>query len=125
MRKNLTILFFITFLTFGTEFSQVLRLPLLISHFIEHNTEENSTLEEFFIDHYLISHDNDGDKTKDENLPFKVSSSSQSLNLISFESQLESHKLDISTPSNFLLPKDDNFKQSMLSNAIWNPPKQS
>lgn len=125
MKKYVFIIIFISFTIFGTEFSQVLRVPLLISHFIEHSAKDNSSFTEFLVNHYLIKHENNGDKAKDDSLPFKTSTSSQSLNLISNLVKIDNHYIDITEPNYYILPRDENFKQSLLSNSIWNPPKKS
>lgn len=57
----------------STELSQLLRIPLLIEHFIEHNQEGNHlSIADFFHMHYFEKQHMDADYDKDMQLPFKT-----------------------------------------------------
>jgi hypothetical protein len=75
LRRLVSILFFLIFLSANTEFGQLLKLPVLIHHYLEHvELDENESLANFLKVHYEreINHPDDihGDH---ENLPFKTS----------------------------------------------------
>ena len=57
------------------EVGQLLKLPLLISHFAEHYREERQSIDDFFHEHYVHHHGSTNkDQEKDDQLPFKTSS---------------------------------------------------
>ncbi len=65
-------MFLFIFLLANTAFGQVLKLPVLIQHYIEHVEQDNSLLLDFLSAHYSdhINHP-DGRHHDHENLPFK------------------------------------------------------
>ncbi len=72
LKKVIAILFLSTYLFSATEFSQLLKLPLLIEHFIEHKEENKQiTFFEFLCLHYKTTNVKDADYEKDMKLPFK------------------------------------------------------
>ncbi len=55
-----------------TEFDQLLRIPLLISHFMEHKEESKAiSFSEFMLIHYVEEYSSNGDYERDMDLPFK------------------------------------------------------
>ncbi|HEY0356761.1 MAG TPA: hypothetical protein VGC29_11180, partial [Flavisolibacter sp.] len=72
MRKISAIFFLTVILVSQTPLQQVLRIPLLISHFQEHNSiQKNISFIDFFRIHYLSGHPADDDFDRDEQLPFR------------------------------------------------------
>ena len=70
MKSGFTI-FLLTLLVFiQTPAGQVLKLPVLIEHFINHKKQDNVSFIGFLKDHYSSNH-NDADQREDEQLPFK------------------------------------------------------
>lgn len=74
MKRLVAISFLLIFLSANTEFGQLLKLPVLIHHYLEHvELDENESLTNFLKVHYEreINHPDDihGDH---ENLPFKT-----------------------------------------------------
>jgi hypothetical protein len=62
----------IVYLFSATEATQLLKFPLLFSHFLEHQQKEPSmSFSEFLHHHYAIDHGDDGDSATDNKLPFK------------------------------------------------------
>ena len=55
-----------------TEIGQFLRLPLLISHYIDHYKEESQGICAFFHEHYVHHHGANNDQQEDDRLPFKT-----------------------------------------------------
>ncbi|MBK6829543.1 MAG: hypothetical protein IPG92_01825 [Flavobacteriales bacterium] len=59
-------------LVFGTELRQLLRVPELIVHFLDHRSEEpNMSLTDFLWIHYCTEQVHDHDFHEDEELPFR------------------------------------------------------
>ena len=73
MKKAIAILLLTTYLFSTTELSQLLKLPALVNHFIEHQDENKDlTLWEFMDIHYAHGIVKDADYEKDMKLPFKT-----------------------------------------------------
>ncbi len=65
-------LLLIIYLFSATEFSQLLKVPVLVMHFQEHQ-QKNPSLSffQFIHHHYAINHGDDGDAERDSQLPFQ------------------------------------------------------
>lgn len=72
MRSVVAILLLVLIVSTQTPAGQLLKLPLLIEHFIKHQKQDSSSLIGFLADHYTTHH-NDADRPEDEQLPFKNS----------------------------------------------------
>jgi hypothetical protein len=109
----------------STELSQLLRIPLLIEHFIEHNQEGNQlSITEFFHMHYFEKQHLDADYDKDMQLPFKSidENTIQVLAFIPFGNSLLKAK-----PLYRKSVKFDAYKSLFIDDAylssIWQPPR--
>lgn len=72
MKQVLGWFFLLVFLMGHTEMVQVLRLPFLCLHYLEHKTEkEPLTLATYLHVHYAHTSDADDDAAEDARLPFK------------------------------------------------------
>ena len=69
--KYAGILFMSIWFVVQTPLGQLLKLPLLVEHFIKHQQEENASIIDFLAEHYTTAHD-DNDAAEDEQLPFKT-----------------------------------------------------
>lgn len=69
MRAFVTICLLVVMVSIQTPVGQLFKLPLLIEHFIKHQTQEGVSLFAFLHDHYSAVH-NDAE-LPDEQLPFK------------------------------------------------------
>ena len=70
MRSAATI-FLLAILVFTqTPVGQLLRLPLLVEHFMGHQKKDGVSFRSFLEDHYSSDH-NDADSPEDDKLPFK------------------------------------------------------
>jgi hypothetical protein len=57
----------------NTELHQLLKLPMLMQHFVEHKEETPGiTLAEFLYQHYILPQPKDADYDSDMKLPFKT-----------------------------------------------------
>ena len=111
-----------------TELYQLLKLPFLIEHFMEHKEQNKDiTLMEFLYLHYADGDVKDADYEEDMKLPFKSHNNSATTSIIGVvvNSVL---KIVIHPKTNFVQPKvafiseESFFVSSYLSN-IWQPPK--
>ncbi|SNB26037.1 conserved hypothetical protein [Flavobacterium psychrophilum] len=130
MKKIISISFLFIFLYANTEIGQLLKLPNLIHHFIEHRQHKGERSVSF-ID-FVKSHYNDNVKHADtdkhdehKNLPFKTSNTNLNT-IITFENQ---PNISFRKPISIVINKTVGFhKQFYTSNVlacIWLPPKLS
>lgn len=125
MKKTISIILLFSYLNSYTEFRELLKLPLLIEHFSEHNSNDHSlSFSEFLCMHYLHAQDNDGDDAQDRSLPFK-SHNNTTLNLtINFHPQSNTLEIkSIETGIAKLNANTENFSYSSFPSSIWQPPK--
>lgn len=109
----------------STELSQLLRIPLLIEHFIEHNQEGNKlSISQFFHMHYFEKQHMDADYDKDMRLPFKTidGNTIQVMAFIPFGNPLLKVKPLYTKQVKFDAYKSLFIKDTFLS-SIWQPPK--
>src|SRR5690606_13520126 len=66
-----SILFLSVYLLSTTQFSQILKLPILVEHFIEHRAIDSMSFWGFLVHHY-DNHQPDEDYETDMKLPFMV-----------------------------------------------------
>lgn len=126
--KRLTVLFLLSaFLFSTTEFSHLLKIPLLFSHFYTHKEQDKSlTFSGFLALHYTsesaaVPHDD-----QDMKLPFKMHDSCTTQVQVLFVSFSTPHLLNrkfqqIRLKHNAYL-KDVSITSSYLA-SIWQPPK--
>lgn len=73
MRKVLAILLFSVFIFTLTGTSELMKLPVLMEHFVEHRALNSSISFIEFLDlHYMHGSPHDGDYERDMQLPFKM-----------------------------------------------------
>ncbi len=116
----LTTLFFIS----NTEFHELLKVPVLIAHYLEHKSETpDLTLAQFFSIHYNSNNTKDEDYARDSQLPFKTTehlSSSVTVFLSHFTVKLPVPYLNNNVELPFYRASFVSFQ--LLSN-IWQPPR--
>ena len=115
------------FLTAHTALGQLLRLPTLVHHYLEHVEWDNSTLLEFLCEHYAMKINHPDDKHHDhEKLPFK--------NLDFHTSQVMSIVPQATFSISQIIPDTVEIKKSIRKqqhysnaylNSIWQPPRFS
>lgn len=125
MKKTLSIIILFAYLSSYTEFRELLKLPLLLEHYSEHNSKDiNLSFSDFLYMHYIHAHDADGDDEKDKNLPFKSHngcSSNFSSNLYAQQQTIDI-KPFITELINSISCSEDYYYPS-FSASIWQPPK--
>lgn len=125
LKKLFAISFLVVYLFSTTELSQLLKMPLLVEHFVEHR-EENShlTVWRFLYMHYSAGDVHDADYARDMQLPFKTHENCVASIINVF---LPSHKVVITKPVQFIetehFKTHEPFLQSTFLSNIWQPPK--
>lgn len=124
MKKISALFFLVIYLVSATELIQVLKLPLLFSHYAEHlDKEKDHSFLGFLKDHYV---DDDGiisDNDTDRKLPFKEAgcSGQPNLDFIPLSHAIAFNACPYSTVSSPV------FKEYLLYSlfvpGIWQPPK--
>ena len=108
-----------------TELSQLLKIPLLAEHFIEHKQEDRQlTLWQFLYIHYAMGDVHDADYDKDMKLPFKTHDNCVASIINVY---LPSQKVVITKPIQFIKNQhyktQEPFLQSTFLSNIWQPPR--
>ena len=133
MKKVIAISFLFIFLSAYTELSQLLRLPILIHHFLDHQEQEpNETFADFLNEHYSnhqnhSDHDHHNDHNNHhDNLPFKTTDCATAHVSLAFVNPI---KFSIPRPTFFHDKISPIYNEAFYSFAvvsnIWQPPKLS
>ncbi|MDI9319475.1 MAG: hypothetical protein QM530_03275 [Phycisphaerales bacterium] len=128
MKKFIAISFLTAYLLSTTELHQLLKLPFLVEHFVEHKEQnKRMTLWQFLSLHYAEGNAKDADYEKDMKLPFKSHDCCSSINIVAFIAQpiaaftIQERPI-YRTQKSFSTLKEVCLRASFLSN-IWQPPK--
>jgi hypothetical protein len=126
VKSSISKILIIIYLFSATEASQLLKLPLLFSHFIEHQQKEPSmSFGEFLHHHYAAEHHDDGDAATDNKLPFKSHDQCWSFVFpisIFHTIQLSQIKTIVIEKKKILISSSANIFSAYLS-TIWQPPR--
>ena len=126
MKASISKFLIIVYLFSATEASQLLKLPLLFSHFIEHQQKDPSmSFGGFLYHHYAIEHGDDGDAATDSKLPFKSHDHCCSFVFpisIFHTIQLSQIKTLIIEKKNIFFASSGNIISAYLA-SIWQPPR--
>lgn len=126
MKASISKILIIVYLFSATEASQLLKLPLLFSHFVEHQQKEPlMSFGEFLHHHYAIDHGDDGDAATDNKLPFKSHDNCCSFVFpinIFHTVQFSQLKTIVIEKKNILFSSSANIISAYLS-SIWQPPR--
>ncbi|MES2138757.1 MAG: hypothetical protein V4511_03560 [Bacteroidota bacterium] len=127
MKKLIAISFVFVFLYANTELHQLLKLPVLVHHYLEHHEEDNSaSFAGFLYSHYNSekSH-SDNDHHDHHNLPFKTDCANvhSSLAYTGHHQYSFQHTPPVSVKVNVVY-NEIIYSSASLSN-IWQPPKFS
>jgi hypothetical protein len=128
LKKLISISFVILFLCTNTEIGQLLKIPVLVHHYVEHNHKEKAiTFSAFLNEHYFASKSHpDNSKHDHQNLPFKTCNSHSISTFLAFGELnpfLEQTVNSITTSN--AVPFYHQHYTSNLFGAIWQPPKLS
>lgn len=125
MQRFVIISLLCTFIAIQTPLHEVLKFPLLVSHFLEHKEEDHSmSLLKFLHIHYTQKTVVDADYDKDMQLPFKDCSTPIffTLSTLSNKYQIPIH-LPAPESKKLFSVKSDAFLSSALPDKIWQPPR--
>lgn len=127
VKKLIAILFVFVILCANTEMHELIKLPLLIHHYLDHLSHDHhsdNSFADFLNDHYNNSHSNSGDENRDHNnLPFKTA------DVAGVQSFILSNNLPYNTlPQNALchdvtIVYNETINPSGCIANIWQPPK--
>ena len=121
MRKFTAVILLLVFAT-TNEVGQILKLPLLISHFIDHYKEEGQTVFAFMHEHYVHHHGENNDQDEDNRLPFKTSHIQQS-SVTYLLPALDCAKTPLISISEKKITLPDNSPSSEYLKDIFHPPR--
>ncbi|RTL60890.1 MAG: hypothetical protein EKK37_01690 [Sphingobacteriales bacterium] len=123
-RKLAAILFLFVLISSNSELHQLLKIPALISHFIEHKKADHSISFIAFLKlHYKETREIDKDHDRDMQLPFKADNCSfLTLTLYQHKTSIELNNKE-QMISKQHLSVDDQFVSSQVLNSIWQPPR--
>lgn len=124
LKRRIHILLLLVFVFSGTEFGQLLRLPLLVQHYLEHKSKHQDLgIGEFLMIHYSQQHQ-EGANDTDDQLPFK--SHHECTKLFSFAAPLN-NPIALNAPA--CLESEDcavaetGMVSSGFRSMIWQPPR--
>lgn len=128
LKKVIAISFLFVFLCANTELHQLLRIPVLVHHFFEHNQQEpDETFADFLNEHYSgQQNDSDNDHHEHDNLPFKSADCATAHVLLAFVSEAQfSITRQVIFKDKISPIYNRAFYSSSVVNTIWQPPKIS
>lgn len=123
-KSKIIILLVFTILFASTELHELVRIPLLFSHFLEHTSKDQKmNFSEFINIHYNHQH-KEGHSDRDENLPFKPHKYCITLSETISPSfnQIIINRLTFLIKKTYPIFSDINFSSADLA-SIWQPPK--
>lgn len=125
LKKIISILILAIYMLSCTEFDQLLRIPLLVAHFIEHKQESKDiSFAEFMLIHYVQEYSFNGDYEQDTNLPFK-SVDGNTIQVVAFITLLNPclKAKPIYAADKRFKPFEQLFIDNAYLSSIWQPPK--
>lgn len=124
----MAIFFLSIYLVSTTELCELLKMPILIEHFLEYKQQDPEySLVSFLLVHYsnhLEDHPHDEDYEQDIKLPFMVHSDVLSFCFVNTPApyfELKARSFVQQTAKKML--QDDSFREHNFSSFIWQPPK--
>src|SRR5690606_4838548 len=129
MKKVWAIFFLLTFLNAHTAFGEVLKLPILIHHYIEHSEQDqDASIIHFFVKHYQGSADHQHQHSHNDldKLPFKtVDGHVDWVVTIIPQYYIEiSHHINVISALNFPACSQENYATAAVKN-MWQTPRFS
>jgi hypothetical protein len=130
LKKLIAISFLSIFLCANTEIGQLLKLPTLIHHYLEHHDDKNDDDHDISFIDFLKKHYNENDNHSDnakhdhQNLPFKTTDCN-SLNIVIALVQQTVFSLRTTTiiSSKNVIYYTEQHYTSKSFGSIWQPPK--
>ncbi len=127
LKKIITISFLFFFLFANTELHQLLKLPVLLHHFIDHKETDNTiSFLDFVKKHYGEKNSNSHNHNNEhEKLPFKSNDGCGIVHSSIAFCASYSFVFNYQTPviSNNNVNYSENYISSAIQSSIWQPPK--
>lgn len=127
MKKSLAILILSVYVVSTTELIQLLKLPVLVEHYLEHRERDSHiSFSDFIGMHYTSEDSHDADYDQDMKLPFKSHHCCTVFSSGAFIAVTESFDLTIHIQPGSLVhhPLPSINLPSGIQSGIWQPPKQ-
>lgn len=126
VKKIAAIFLLVLFLCANSELHQLLKLPTLVEHYLEHKEKNPScSVFSFLKDHYSAqsNHDKNSDG-EHHNLPFKTNDCTAGHTILALENN-RSYTLRVvnSFPVKIKIVYQESDYSSATLNSIWQPPK--
>jgi len=124
LRKIATIFLVIICVLSYTEFGQVLKLPILIAHFNEHNAGYHKLkVWDYIKEHYNNDDNVPADHERDMQLPFKTSHTCQA-NLVLYAPSQPENEVELCVePLTDFLPGNEEYPSDVFAGTIFQPPR--
>lgn len=126
VKKCLSIFLLAIYLLAGTQFTELIKIPVLVGHYIEHREEGKLSFYEFLNIHYGSSEDHHASHESDPKLPFKTYQCSSTFAVFPAPCFQEMQKQAL-----IAFPDIENsgffysfFYSSKFHSSIWEPPRQ-
>jgi hypothetical protein len=126
LKKIAAISFLFVFVCAHTEIGQLLKLPVLLHHYLVHEEEDDNTTSfvDFLYEHYLEGSSHSSTDNEHQKLPFKsVDFSFAQSNFILETPFTFTVKPDKPIPSKINTIYSETSYSSSISPKIWQPPK--
>lgn len=127
MRKILGYILLFALISSGTEFNQLAKIPVMFSHFREHQAENpHLTFSEFVKIHFFDPATVDHDYERDIQLPFKNHECAQHndfLKIYTRKASAEQYLVVLSSIHDYCIPSCSGMPLRSYFSDIWNPPK--
>jgi hypothetical protein len=126
LKKAIAILFLTSYLFSTTQLRELLKLPMLVQHYIEHKAEnKNITFLGFLDMHYAHGNVKDADYDKDMKLPFKTITLNASVIAFCQEPNFtfSCTKQIFTTITKQKFPRTSVHFPTSYLDAIWQPPR--
>lgn len=125
MRKWAAIFVLVLHVMATTECSELLKLPVLVQHFMEHRSEEGDVSFVNFMKMHYAKEEHHHEPNHNHQLPFKSHEGCINLNILICLIQplpVSGNNLFPHSPYYFIAP-EETFQASAHLSAIWQPPK--
>lgn len=123
LKRGVAIFLLLSLVLTNTELHQVLKVPVLVSHYLKHR-DSNSTYSfiSFILEHYSEAKSTNHDKDH-ERLPFKSNDCQNSMHYVLFFGVSNEIKSSITEVSKEQIKYTNSFYFSDCLNSIWQPPQ--
>lgn len=127
MRKVLGYILLFALLSTSTEFYQLAKVPVMFSHFREHQIENPGiSFSEFINIHFFDPVKIDHDYERDVQLPFKNHECAQHNDILKIYTRRitqDHYQMFLSSKHDYCIPSSDELPLHSYFSDIWNPPK--